>query len=401
MNLKLLSCITAPELLSAIIDTIRRHADVWACMDAHEQILDALCTTHATWNWGTRRAQSRPLLCLLIEFHTNPRIPEDAKERITEDAAALIDASAFAPSIPASIFIAYIMQGLRAPMSPTQREPSILPRIARLAQEDDTSLATNIWLRHGLSPHWVQEVWQNTLESLRELPLAFPEAEERHVRVSRYAQFLWNIDQHLRPGALDELVFYWATGPGRTEFRHLGQDVWSALSMVILYLITRDALTAPNIMKGIVYPIWELCALVSGPSVSTMLNAANHIASRLLLHDQGGSVGATNGQLGEIQKLQTRRRSVYIEENFSLLLSSLPNLVVLQHKNDLDEELRLSTAQLCIAISRHPEFRMVAYRNLELVSRAFWNVDFESMSQDLEKHLSNALQQILSDREPC
>ncbi|KAF8590944.1 hypothetical protein K439DRAFT_1120420 [Ramaria rubella] len=381
VNLKLLACVTSPELLSAIVDTLRRYADIWSCMDAHRRLLDALCTAHETWNWSTRRAQSRPLLCLLIEFLGNPYMTQLAKDRVNEDANAL-------------------MHGLRPPNSSTQREPSMFPRITMLSQEDDTSLATNIWMRHGFSANWVQEVWQTTLDCLRELPPAGADAEGRKVRVLRYAQFLWDIDQHLLPGALDQLVFQWAAGPGRSELRHLDVEIWSALSTVLLYLVARDALTAPNVMKSVVYPVWELCTSISGPSAVIMLRSVNHIASRILVHDQTESMQTSAGQLDEIQKLQTRRRSIYAEENFSLLVTALPNLVTLEHKNDVEDDLRISTAQLRTAISKHPEFRMVAYRNLELVSKAFWNVDSQLLPQGLERHLGSALQQILSDSAP-
>ena len=277
----------------------------------------------------------------------------------------------------------------------------MFPRIAMLAQEDDTSLATNLWMRHGFSANWVQEVWQNTLECLRELPTAGNGVGVRHVRILRYAQFLWDIDQHLLPGALDQLVFHWAVGPGRAEFRHLDSDVWSALSTVLLYLVARDSLTAPNVMKGVVYPAWELCTTIPGTSASVILSSVNHIALRLLVHDQENPAAPSSEQIDEIQKLQTRRRAIYLEENFSLLVTALPNLVTLEYKDDIGEDLRSSITQLRIAISKHSGFRTVAYRNLELVSRAFWNVDAQSLPQNVERHLGSALQHILSDSEPC
>jgi mediator of RNA polymerase II transcription subunit 12, fungi type len=277
----------------------------------------------------------------------------------------------------------------------------MFPHIAMLAQEDDTSLATNLWMRHGFTANWVQEVWQTSLECLREISRAEAAAESRHTRILRYARFLWDIDQHLLPGALDQLVFQWAVGPGRTEFPHLDSDIWSALSTVLLYLVARDALTAPNVMKSVVYPAWELSTTIPGSSSSVMLRSVNHIASRLLVHDQANLATTSNEHIDEMQKLQTRRRAIYAEENFSLLVTALPNLVTLEHKEDVDDELRDSITRLRTAISKHPEFRMVAYRNLELVSRAFWNVDAQSLPQNVERHLGSALQQILSDSEPC
>lgn len=62
-------------------------------MDAQQRLVDALCASHETWNWNTRRAQSRPLLCLLIEFLDHPNMPQVAKDRVNNDATALMHAS--------------------------------------------------------------------------------------------------------------------------------------------------------------------------------------------------------------------------------------------------------------------------------------------------------------------
>ncbi|KAF8530471.1 hypothetical protein BU17DRAFT_35400 [Hysterangium stoloniferum] len=383
INLKLLSCVTSPELFGAIIDTIRRHADIWACMDEHKRLLDALCAAHTIWNWETRRAQSRPLLCLLIEFLDNRHMSPVAKDHINEDATAL-------------------MLGLRPPNSPTQREPSMFPRIAMLVQQDDTSLATNIWMCHGFAGNWVQEVWQHTLEALRGLQASELNTEARVVRILRYAQFLWDINQHMLPGAFDQLIFQWATGPGKMEMRHFNENMWAAMSTIILHLVARDALTAPNIMKGVVYPVWDACTTVAGSFGAVMLRTVNYLASQLLVQGRGleDHTRLPSDRLEEIQKLKTRGRAIYTEENFCQLVAALPNLVTLEHKNDIDESLRISTAQLRTAISKHCKFRMVAYRNLELMSRAFWNVDSQTLPQDFERHLGGALQQILSDSKP-
>lgn len=93
MNLKLLTVISTPELLNAVADTIRRYTDIWTCMDAHETLINALCAARETWNWSSRQAQSRPLLCLLIEYLEHPALTLEAKNQINEDATALMHVS--------------------------------------------------------------------------------------------------------------------------------------------------------------------------------------------------------------------------------------------------------------------------------------------------------------------
>lgn len=62
-------------------------------MDAYGRLLDALCVSQETWNWNTRRAQSRPLLCFLIEFLGHPEMPQVANDRVNEEATALMHVS--------------------------------------------------------------------------------------------------------------------------------------------------------------------------------------------------------------------------------------------------------------------------------------------------------------------
>lgn len=269
-----------------------------------------------------------------------------------------------------------------------------------LLREDDTSLATSIWMRHASSPTWVQEVWQNTLEALRELQSADMDVDSRRICVRRYAQFLWDIDQHLLPSSFDQLVFQWATGPGKTELRQFDNEMWSAMTTIILDLVAKDVLTAPNVMKGIVYPIWEAC-ISTHPNRSVMLRYTITIASQLLVPNFDG-IELTSTRLEEIQKLQTRRRAIYVDENFSLLVKALTGLVTLEHAAGIEEDLCQVVSQLRVAVSKDPTFRMVAFRNLEMVSRAFWyDPDSQSLPQECERHLGNALQQILSDSKPC
>lgn len=222
------------------------------------------------------------------------------------------------------------------------------------------------------------------------------DGETRDARTMRFAQFLCDIDQHLLPGALDQLVFQWATGPGRTDFRHYDADNWSELTGVLIHLVLQDILTAPNILKGIVYPVLEQSAATSVPS-SILLRAAVNLASPLLVPDRQESLFLCGNRLEKIQKLQTRRKAVFADENFRDLITALPLLVNLESNADLDAELRGAVVQLRTTISKDPEFRMVAFRNLELVSKAFWSVD----SPETERHLGKALQEILSDVEPC
>jgi len=64
-------------------------------MDAHPALLDALCKAHETWNWTNKQAQCRPLLCLLIEFMEHRDMSQAVKQRINDDASALVQVRIF------------------------------------------------------------------------------------------------------------------------------------------------------------------------------------------------------------------------------------------------------------------------------------------------------------------
>lgn len=73
-------------------------------MDAHGVLVDALCAAHEAWNWNSKQAHSRPLLCFLIEYIEHSAMTPEAKNRINEDAAALMHVSSFFLVVSLSFF---------------------------------------------------------------------------------------------------------------------------------------------------------------------------------------------------------------------------------------------------------------------------------------------------------
>lgn len=74
------------ELLTAVIRTLRQHAEVWACMNNMQTIVSALFAAHTVWK--TRGAQSRPLLNLLIELDEGRLLEQTAREQVLADHTA-------------------------------------------------------------------------------------------------------------------------------------------------------------------------------------------------------------------------------------------------------------------------------------------------------------------------
>lgn len=71
------------DLLVAIVETLRRHIDIWACMNAIPTITQALYASHQAWK--SRGIQMRYLLSLLMELDDGHRLDVASRQQINVD----------------------------------------------------------------------------------------------------------------------------------------------------------------------------------------------------------------------------------------------------------------------------------------------------------------------------
>ena len=76
---------STPDLLTIVIDTLRQHMEVWACMNALERITSALLAAHQYWKANS--ATNPSLLDLLIEFDNMRYLDPAVREQIFADRA--------------------------------------------------------------------------------------------------------------------------------------------------------------------------------------------------------------------------------------------------------------------------------------------------------------------------
>jgi mediator of RNA polymerase II transcription subunit 12, fungi type len=256
--------------------------------------------------------------------------------------------------------------------------PPVLPEILLLAEDstpDGPSLLANgLWYKYRTSYKWAWIVWDNTVASLRQIPLLTSDPVNREAFALRYGAFLLQVDRHL-PSGLDEQVLDWFLGTGRNEVAALSSDAWNVLTTVLVFLVINGAIKTTTILRGLVYPSWQLGTTAPsgqlGNSLEVFIFAANHLTKQLLLRGEEIAADISTLKLFDEQRLRTRLRDVYREPHFSLFASNIPTLVLVENNLAISDALRTSCRLLRRALCRNAGFHEGLNRNMNAVRDAF------------------------------
>ncbi|KAF8876501.1 hypothetical protein BD779DRAFT_1560397 [Infundibulicybe gibba] len=375
----------ALALLNAVVDTLRRFATIWACINVKGHIIKALDNAYHLWK-TMKGIQSRTLLDLLIEFDQGHYLDSTSRERVRADIASITLALQPIASRPESV-------------------PDVLPEILVLAGDPNPDapsiLANGLWIKYRISYDWAWKVWDNTVASLRQVPTMTPDIASRRACSLRYGTFLWHVDRHL-PEGLDGQVMRWFLGPGKNEVAALNSETWDVFSTLLLYLAVHGALRTTTILRGLIYPTWQQAARLSGPQLVSMINllgAANFLCQRLLLCEGGSGEDMPPTDIFDVQCLRTRRQAVYDDNDFSMLVASIPLLIMLEHNDQLPGELRQESTMLCRRLCQDRDFRLGAHRNLSIIRDAFEGSlqTAEGNAEQFNQHIIGGLYDILCD----
>ena len=269
-----------------------------------------------------------------------------------------------------------------------------------LAPEAPSLLANSLWYKYMTSPDWAWKVWDNTIASLRQLPVMIPDIPSRLSCALRYATFLLHVDQHL-PRGYDEQIRAWLAGSGWNEIAALTHETWDVVTVVLLYLACYGALATTTILESLIFPVWQAGAAAASEEqaqgLETLLTYAHTLFEHLLLRDECGT-GVPPADVFEAQGLQTRRRDVFREPHFSLLVANFPALVLVEQNRLLSEPLRTACTALRRTICRVGVFRQGIYRDLDAVRLTFERLlESQSVPDDLHEPLVSALRLMLND----
>ncbi|CAK5281407.1 unnamed protein product [Mycena citricolor] len=371
------------DLLTAVIDTLRQFICIWNCMNASPRIVDALYSAHQRWK-KAGSGEFRALLNLLLEMDNDRYLDQEARDSIIADFGSLT-------------------QALRPFSDPRDGDcvPDVLPDILLLvndaAENSAADLASNLWMKYRTSTHWAWKVWDNTVACIRQIPLIVGDPDKRRECAVRYGHFLTHVDQHV-PKGLDDQVLQWLLGPGKNEIPTFDEDTWDILNVVFLHLSVHGALQTTTILRGLVYPSWQLAASAAtaeeGLNRQVLLRSVNSLFQQLLLQEENP------GQLDilDFQRIQTRRQAVYQEPYFLELVASIPLFVALENNINLHRSLKKDVESLRLALSRHEAFRQGAFRNLDAIREQFEQSLADGQNDEHRaKSVMSALRVLLSD----
>lgn len=282
--------------------------------------------------------------------------------------------------------------------------PAALPEILLLATDPSpntpSALANSLWYKYRSASDWAWKVWDNTVASLRQIPLMIDDIAGRRACSSRYGVFLTHVDHHL-PAGFDEHVLSWFLGSGRNEIVALSAETWDVLTVVLLYLSIHGALATTTILTGLIYPVWSMAASVStsqqGASLEVLLHAVITLCDHLLLQEKQ-ITGLPPSTLYEVQGLQTRRRDVFRHPHFVALSENMPTLVLIEHNANISPTSREHCRALRMSLCSKGVFRLGIYRDLDMIHRAFERVlGNQDVPEDCHEPLINALMVMFSE----
>jgi mediator of RNA polymerase II transcription subunit 12, fungi type len=256
--------------------------------------------------------------------------------------------------------------------------PPVLPEILHLANdtslEAPSSLANALWYNYRTASDWGWVVWDNTVASLRRVPLMTSDVTGRRTRALLYGNFLLHVDEHL-PNGLNDQVLKWFLGNGKSEAAVLDADTWEVLTVVLLFLALRGALATTTILQGLIYPAWHLAANTTAENVGNtpevFLTAANNLANQLLVQWDESASYVPQADLLDEQRIRTRQQDQYREPHFLTLLSNILTLVRIENNSYISETLRVSSRSIRQDLGRNADFHRAVNQNLEAVRNSF------------------------------
>ncbi|KAL1675939.1 hypothetical protein EV122DRAFT_280599 [Schizophyllum commune] len=345
------------DTLMAVMNTLRRHGTIWACMNARGRIVEALY--HAHQSWKARGIQVRKMLDFLTELDEGKYLDLEAQGHVQADMISLT--SALQPTT----------------MQPSFAVPDVMPEILVLATNpasDPSMLANHLWISYRAAHDWGWKVWDNTFASLRQVPVISPDDVDRQSLALRYGTFLLHIDQHL-PQGLDRDILRWFESPGPNELLVLTPDMWTVLATVLVFLVVHGALRTTTILQGLICPAWrrgsQVAADAQAEQLAPWMRAANDICRELMIKQEARGDGLPPADLIQIQAIRTARREAFRAVGFPMLASSIPLLVLLKHNEYLEQGIRDDASEIRASLCADADFRRAVFRDLDVVREAF------------------------------
>jgi mediator of RNA polymerase II transcription subunit 12, fungi type len=395
------------DVLLAVVDNLRRNLDLWVCMDVVDTIVHTLLSVHISWK--SKGVHIRNLVQLLLDIDGCRILDAESRQLVIEGAAHFAQVGfVLVPHLqPSLTSTSHVIQALRPRHDAPDVIPPALPEVlALLHTTDDTAaeIANGLWYKYRSSIDWVYVVWDNVISSIQQGFVMNSDRVESVAIAFRFAQFLLHIDLH-SPDGIDGHAMRWFAGPGVTAMPALNSESWFIANTMFVYLAVHGALNITTLLQGVVFPAWAVNAAVTSPEAfqeNVVFLRSAYILCQLLLvnHKPLLEYGYPALDLMEIQRLNTRRKEVYRDETFRLLVERIPMLFYIENSEHLDESFRSSVEALRRSLCQDKDFRLGAARNIGEVVQAFAkSLDPCTFQETLHVPLVKALRLVFNDED--
>ncbi|KAF8299261.1 hypothetical protein DL93DRAFT_2173589 [Clavulina sp. PMI_390] len=337
-----------PELVQAALDTLRAHLDIWAAMDATDDIVETLQGYLATQDSPSEQS-SRHLTQFIRDISSLRQIGD--VNSLDED-------------------------DLNLPTSKGNEKTAVLvPEILELIRSPllNADMSTTLRNRYDPTTKWTSSLWESTLSTIYRLSFGtYPPEGDQDV-VMRLAKVLEESGNALSL-ELDIETRAWFHGRGHRLLSTFDERMWSATELLLSHLVDRCVISSVTVLQGLVFPTW---ATVLDDSVAPLLVPLQHtinLAQRLLVvnltlpitiqeEDQARIVEGHHlrGQLGMIH---TRRDAVKV-------FQALASLVALEHRKGISDEMKDAARGVRVHVSNRTTFRRLAARFIEDARNVF------------------------------
>lgn len=366
-----------PESLVVALEVLRRYMTTCYCSSMMDKVVAA--ALDAQQRWRARGLQLRALLRFLEYLNKLGLLSAVDQHHLASDSAGLRQVGLHSLLVSRGYILTFVVKALLPTVDMGVIVPDSLTEILMFSQDPSQNapslLANTLWYKFRSSTDWAWKVWDNTIASLRQVPIMMNETTDRRLCAHRYVSLLASVDSHLVNG-LDADVFAWFIGRGKREVEVLTEEVWDLVTLLIVKLCATGILEIGTVLRGLVYPTWRFTLSTSSSDSTsginiTRLRAVTTIFKTLLLDELDGSSDAISFMnVVEHYRLRCHREEAFRTAPITELLCETYSLVMLEGDESLEEDVRETLGCMWRAVYGSPLFQQALYRGLDDVREA-------------------------------
>lgn len=365
-----------------ILDAIKRHADVWTCIDRWNEITTALMERFRVMQRKGRFFP--PLAAVLLMLAQHNRVPPNAEEEVRAASEAHRHKSPATPAFP--VDLDQSLQGLKQ---------IIMSGDAAKA----SALSSKMFTRHGKFSAWSEKWWAAIIEAVQSADNSKADA------VMAAVAHICEVEDVAGDGSLRPVVAAWLdTLVVATRLEVFGRRNVPPVVRLLLQLVVNRRLGSAVLLERLVFPELKHAATLASAAHPRLGTKRTHaidwavtMTQQLLLCTAHKTLPPQN--LREAYIVQTARAAVFHASKVEGLISHLPVLVVLERSKVVPEKIRTQIGEIFRGLAALPQFKTAAFRNLDGLKDSFLSNDWIKRTSDssLETGMVEGLKLMMSD----